>query len=37
MNKVKCGVTMSLDGFVAGDNMTLENPFGHIPPELLMK
>lgn len=28
---------MSLDGFIAGDNMTLENPFGHIPPELLMK
>jgi dihydrofolate reductase len=28
---------MSLDGFVAGDNMTLENPFGHIAPELLMR
>jgi dihydrofolate reductase len=28
---------MSLDGFVAGDNMTLENPFGHISPDVLMK
>jgi dihydrofolate reductase len=28
---------MSLDGFIAGDNMTLENPFGRILPELLMK
>jgi dihydrofolate reductase len=37
MNKVTCGVTMSLDGFIAGDEMTLENPFGHIPPELLMR
>jgi dihydrofolate reductase len=26
---------MSLDGFVAGKNMTLEKPFGDIPPELL--
>ena len=30
-----CGVSMSLDGFVAGDNMSLEQPFGHISPELL--
>jgi dihydrofolate reductase len=37
MSKVTCGVAMSLDGFVAGDNMTLENPFGHIAPEVLMK
>lgn len=37
MSKVTCGVTMSLDGFVAGNNMTLEQPFGHISPELLMK
>lgn len=28
---------MSLDGFVAGNDMTLENPFGHISPEVLMK
>lgn len=26
---------MSLDGFVAGHNMTLENPFGDISPQLL--
>lgn len=25
---------MSLDGFVAGNNMTLEEPFGDAPPEL---
>jgi dihydrofolate reductase len=37
MNNVTCGVTMSLDGFIAGDNMTLEHPFGHIAPELLMR
>jgi len=36
MSKVTCGVTMSLDGFVAGDNMTLENPFGDISPAVLM-
>jgi len=37
MSKVTCGVAMSLDGFVAGDNMTQEHPFGHIEPEVLMK
>ena len=26
---------MSLDGFVAGENMTLEKPFGDMPPQLL--
>jgi dihydrofolate reductase len=36
MSKVTCGVTMSLDGFVAGNDMTLENPFGDISPMLLM-
>ena len=36
MIKVICGVGMSLDGFVAGKHMTLENPFGDIPPERLM-
>jgi dihydrofolate reductase len=36
MSKVTCGVTMSLDGFVAGNNMTLQNPFGDISPALLM-
>jgi dihydrofolate reductase len=37
MSKVTCGVAMSLDGFVAGNDMTLEKPFGHIQPEVLMK
>jgi dihydrofolate reductase len=37
MRKVTCGVAMSLDGFIAGDNMTLEKPFGHISPDVLMK
>jgi dihydrofolate reductase len=27
---------MSLDGFVAGNDMTFDNPFGHISPMLLM-
>lgn len=35
MSKVICGITMSLDGYVAGANMTEENPFGHISPLLL--
>jgi dihydrofolate reductase len=35
MNKVICGITMSVDGFVAGSNMTEEKPFGDIPPILL--
>ncbi len=37
MSKVTCGIAMSLDGFVAGNNLTLENPFGDIKPEILMK
>jgi dihydrofolate reductase len=37
MSKVTCGVVMSIDGFIAGDNMTLENPFGHISPDVLMR
>jgi dihydrofolate reductase len=36
MSKVTCGVTISLDGFVAGNDMTLEKPFGHISPDVLM-
>jgi hypothetical protein len=35
MSKVTCGVSMSLDGFIAGHNMTLEHPFGTISPMLL--
>jgi dihydrofolate reductase len=34
MSKVTCGVSMSLDGFVAGNNMTLEEPHGDAPAEL---
>ncbi|MCW2878622.1 MAG: 5-amino-6-(5-phosphoribosylamino)uracil reductase [Sphaerisporangium sp.] len=28
MSAVTCGITVSLDGFVAGPNQSLENPFG---------
>ncbi|GHO98329.1 deaminase reductase [Reticulibacter mediterranei] len=35
MNKVICGITMSLDAFVAGPNQSFENPFGDIPEDLL--
>jgi hypothetical protein len=28
MNKVACGITMSLDAFVAGPNQSFENPLG---------
>jgi dihydrofolate reductase len=35
MSKVTCGVAMSLDGFIAGNNMTLEKPFGDMPTQLL--
>ncbi len=35
MNKVHCSISMSLDGFVAGNNMTVERPFGDMPTDLL--
>jgi len=35
MNKVACSISMSLDGFVAGHNMTFEKPFGDMPDDLL--
>src|SRR5260370_37342866 len=35
MNKVTCGITMSLDAFVAGPNQSFEKPFGDIPEDLL--
>ncbi len=35
MSKVTCGITMSLDGFVAGPNQSLENPMGELPGEPL--
>jgi dihydrofolate reductase len=37
MSRVTCGVSMSLDGFIAGHNMTLENPFGDVSPKLINK
>lgn len=35
MSNVTCGITMSLDGFVAGPNQSLKNPMGDIPENLL--
>src|SRR5437899_10456285 len=35
MNKVTCGITMSLDAIVAGANQSLEKPFGDIPEDFL--
>jgi dihydrofolate reductase len=35
MNKVTCSISMSVDGFVAGNNMTFEKPFGDMPDDLL--
>jgi len=35
MSKVTCGITMSLDAFVAGPNQSFEKPFGDIPDDLL--
>lgn len=35
MNKVICGITMSLDAFVAASNQSFENPFGDINEDLL--
>jgi dihydrofolate reductase len=35
VNKVTCGITMSLDAFVAGPNQSFEKPFGNIPEDLL--
>jgi dihydrofolate reductase len=35
MNKVTCGISMSLDAFVAGPNQSFEKPFGDIPENLL--
>jgi dihydrofolate reductase len=35
MNKVICGVAMSLDGFIAGPNQSFAEPFGDVPKHLL--
>ena len=35
MNKVICGIAMSIDGFVAGPNLTEQKPFGDIPEDIL--
>jgi dihydrofolate reductase len=37
MNKVICGIAMSVDGFVAGPNMTEEKPFGDLPENFLKR
>jgi hypothetical protein len=37
MNKVTSAISMSLDGFVAGPNQSLEKPFGDIPQDLLLR
>lgn len=34
MNKVTCGISVSLDGYVAGPNQTFERPFGDLPDTL---
>src|SRR5262249_2290558 len=34
MSKVACSISMSLDAFVAGNNMTFEKPFGDMPDDL---
>jgi dihydrofolate reductase len=33
--EVICGLAVSLDGFVAGDGMTEQRPFGDVAPEVL--
>lgn len=35
MNKVICGITMSVDGFIAGPNMSEQKPFGDLPENVL--
>jgi dihydrofolate reductase len=35
MSKVTCGITASLDGFVAASNQSFEKPFGDMPEGLL--
>lgn len=35
MSKVICGISMSVDGFVAGVNLTEEKPFGDMPDGIL--
>lgn len=35
MGKVTCSISMSIDGFVAGNNMTYEKPFGDMDDDLL--
>jgi dihydrofolate reductase len=37
MSKVNCDMAMSLDGFVAGPNQSLENPFGEGAGETLTR
>jgi dihydrofolate reductase len=37
MSKVTAGIGISLDGFAAGENQSLERPFGHIGPDTLLR
>lgn len=37
MNKVLCGISMSVDGFVAGPNMSEQKPFGDLPESFLSR
>jgi dihydrofolate reductase len=37
MNKVICGISMSVDGFVAGPNMSEQKPFGDLPENVLRR
>jgi dihydrofolate reductase len=37
MSKVICDISMSVDGFVAGPNMTEEKPFGDLPENFLRR
>src|SRR5258707_6082779 len=36
MSRVICGVSMSLDGFLAGPNLTEEHPFGDVSGRLML-
>lgn len=37
MNQVTCGITMSVDAFVAGPNQSVDHPFGDLPgPETIL-
>src|SRR5579884_4227721 len=35
MGKVICGVSITIDGYVAGTDMSEDRPFGHVSPMVL--